>query len=105
MAELAVGRDLEANLFLLLDDLLDLAVLNVLELRVGDLFFLVLDARLLDRRGAQQTADHVGTEWRLASLRHHFLRKMPASLDGHGSYLRLAIARPGACVPCADSHA
>ena len=33
-AELAVGRELEADLLLLLDDLLDLAVFDRLELRV-----------------------------------------------------------------------
>ena len=31
-AKLAVGRDLQADVFLLLDDLLDLAVLDLLEL-------------------------------------------------------------------------
>ena len=36
-AELAVGRELEPDLLLLLDDLLDLAVLDLGKLRVGDL--------------------------------------------------------------------
>ena len=75
---------LEPDLFLLLDDLLDLAVLNLLELGVGDLFFLALRARLLDRRGAQNAADMVGAERRLGSLRHRFLRNTPIGLAAVG---------------------
>ena len=67
-AEFAVGRELQPDLFLLLDDLLDLAVLDLFELGGGDLALLALGARLLDRRGAQQAADHVGAEWRLGPL-------------------------------------
>jgi hypothetical protein len=52
-AEFAVGRDLEPDFFLLLDDLLDLAVLDLLELRRGDLALLPLGPRFLQRRGAQ----------------------------------------------------
>ena len=41
-AEFAVGRELQADLLLLLDDLLDLGVFDRFELRVGDLALLVL---------------------------------------------------------------
>jgi hypothetical protein len=46
----AVGGELETNLFLLPDQLLDLAVLNRLQFRRADLAFLVFLTRLLDRR-------------------------------------------------------
>src|ERR1700733_12512980 len=52
-AEFAVGGALQPDLFLLLDDLLDLAVLDLLELRRGDLALFTLGARVLERRGAQ----------------------------------------------------
>ena len=78
-AELAVGGELEADLFLLLDDLLDLAVFNLFELSRRNRALLALRARLLDRRGAQNAADMVGAKWRLGSLRHGFLREAPAS--------------------------
>ena len=67
-AELAVGRELEPDLFLLLDDLLDLAVFDFLQLRGGDLAALALGARLLERRRAQQAADMIGAKWRRGSL-------------------------------------
>ena len=69
-AEFAVGRELEPDLFLLLDDLLDLAVLDRRERCRGDLALLALGARFLQRRGAQQAADHVGAKRRLGS--HHW---------------------------------
>src|SRR5205823_5334863 len=67
-AELAVGGELEADLLLLPDDLLDLAVFDLGKLRVGDLLLGVLRARLLQRRGTQQTADVIGAEWRRGAL-------------------------------------
>ena len=70
-AEFAVGGELEADLLLLLDDLLDLAVLDLFELGRGDRALLALRARLLDRRGAQQAADHGRrgmAAWFVASL-------------------------------------
>ena len=70
--ELAVGRELEPDLFLLLDDLLDLAVLDLPELLGGDLALLALRPRLLERRGAQQAADMIGAEWRFGSLHRSF---------------------------------
>ena len=73
-AELAVGGELEADLFLLPDDLLDLAVLDLLELGRVDRALLALRARVLDRRGAQDAADMIGAKWRLCSL-HVFLRE------------------------------
>src|ERR1035437_7272622 len=51
-AEFAVSGELEPDLLLLLDDLLDLAVLDRLELGRVDLALLALRARLFDRRGA-----------------------------------------------------
>ena len=73
-AEFAVGDELEPDLFLLLDDLLDLAVLDLFQLGRGDRALFALRARLLDRRGAQQAADHVGAEGRLGALHDGFLR-------------------------------
>ena len=67
-AELAVGRELEADLLLLLDDLLDLAVLDGLELGRRDRALLALGARLLERGGTQEAADMVGAERRFGSL-------------------------------------
>ncbi len=52
-AEFAVGGDLQPDLLLLLDDLLDLAVFDLFELRRADLALFPLGARFLQRRGAQ----------------------------------------------------
>ncbi len=68
-AEFAVGDRLQADLFLLLDDALDLAILDLLQLRprvISPLAF--LRARLVDRLRAQQAADMVGAERALVSL-------------------------------------
>src|ERR1039457_658792 len=73
-AEFAVGDELEPDLLLLLDDLLDLAVLYLFQLCGGNRALLALRARLFDRRGAQQAADHVGAEWRPGPLPDEFLR-------------------------------
>jgi hypothetical protein len=70
--QLAVGRELQPDLFLLLDDLLDLAVLDLPELSGGDLALLALRARLLERRRSQQAADMIGAEWRFGSLHRVF---------------------------------
>src|SRR5262249_8811192 len=67
-AELAVGGELEADLRLLRDDLLDLAILDLLELFGRDLALLMPGAGLLERRRAQQAADVVGAERRLGTL-------------------------------------
>ena len=67
-AELAVGRELEADLLLLLDDLLDLTVLDGLELGRRDRALLALGARLLQRGGTQEAADMVGAKRRFGSL-------------------------------------
>ncbi len=69
-AELAVGGELEADLFLLLDDLLDRAVFDRLQRGIVDLALGVLLARLLQRRRAQQAADVIGAERRLGALGH-----------------------------------
>ncbi len=67
-AELAVGGELEADLLLLPDDLLDLAVLDLAQFVGAYLARLALRPRLLDRRGAQDAADMVGAERRLVTL-------------------------------------
>ena len=66
-AELAVGDRFEADLFLLADDLLDLAVLDRLELVGADLAALAFRPRLLQRGGTQQAADMIGAERRLGA--------------------------------------
>ena len=67
-AEFAVGRALQADLLLLLDDLLDLLVLDLLQLSGVDLVLLALLARFLDRRRAQEAADVIGAKRRLVSF-------------------------------------
>src|SRR5712691_2037822 len=67
-AELAVGRKLEADLLLLLDDLLDFPVFDRLELGRRDGALFVLGAGLLERRGAQEAADMIGAVGRLGSF-------------------------------------
>ena len=67
-AEFAVGRELQPDLLLLLDDLLDLAVLDLLQLGGRDRALLALGARVLECRGAQKAADMIGAEWRLGPL-------------------------------------
>src|SRR5258708_5356274 len=64
-AELAVGDRLQAEIFLELDRLADVLVLDLLQLRIGQLAFAVLRAGLVQLLGTQQAADMVGTEWRL----------------------------------------
>ena len=46
----------------------DLAILDRLEFGGADLAFGAALARLLQRRGPQQAADLIGTEWRLGSF-------------------------------------
>src|SRR4029453_17295817 len=67
-AELAVGRKLKAKLLLLLDDVLDLAILDRLGLAPGDGTLFALGARLLERRRPQEAANMVGTKWRFGPL-------------------------------------
>ena len=88
-AEFAVGGELQADLLLLLDDLLDLDVFDGFELHVGDLALLVLRARLLHRRGAQQTADLVGAKRRLGPLHGLFPPHDARERDGRGSCSRI----------------
>ena len=66
-AELAVGRDFEPDLLLLFDDLLDLAVFDLLELSRAELALFPFRARFFQRCGAQQAADDVGAKRRLGS--------------------------------------
>ena len=72
-AELAVGRRLEADLFLPRDDLLDLAVFDFAQRLRGDLTGGEFGARLLERSGAEQAADHVGAEGRFLALHAAYL--------------------------------
>ena len=69
-AELAVGDRLQPDVFLLLDDARDLAVLDRLELR-GRISPRSACARLFERGGAQQAADVIGAEGRLGALHGH----------------------------------
>src|SRR6476469_97085 len=96
-AEFAVGDGFQADLFLLLDDLDDLAVLDLLELRGRDLVLLAPGARVLHGRGTQDGADVVGAERRSCSLGH---RCPPNSQAWSG----LAIARASWSVLCAAAH-
>ena len=61
-AQLAVGRELQSDLFLFLHQTLDLAVLDRRELGGRDRAGRPLGARLLDGRGSQQAADVIGAE-------------------------------------------
>ena len=67
-AELAVGDRRKPDLLLLLDDALDLAVLDRLEVGGSDLALGALLARLLQRGRAQQAADVIGAERRLGAF-------------------------------------
>jgi hypothetical protein len=55
-AQFSVGRELEADLLLLLDDLLDLAILDLAKLLGRDLALGALRPRLFQRGRAQQAA-------------------------------------------------
>ena len=68
-AEFAVADRLQADRFLLVDDVLDLAVLDGLERVGGDFALGEALARCLQRGRPQQAADMVGTERRFGSLR------------------------------------
>ena len=67
-AELAVGDGLQADVFLLLDDPLDLAILDRLEIGGADLALGAPLPRLLQGGGTQQAADVVGAERGLGSF-------------------------------------
>src|SRR3984893_1905448 len=67
-AELAVGDGLQPHLLLLLDHAFDLAVLDRLEFRHGDLALRALLARRLQRRRPQEAAHVIGAEWGFGSL-------------------------------------
>src|SRR5579872_1817076 len=70
-AELAVGHGLQADVLLLADDALDLAVLDRGEIGRGNLIPGAPRPRLLEGRGAQQAPDVVGAERRLGALHPH----------------------------------
>ncbi len=80
-AEFAVSDGFEPHLFLLLDDLDDLAILDFFQLGRVDLALLTLGARVLDRRSAQNAADMVGAKWWLGPL-HIVLREWPVLAGG-----------------------
>src|SRR6266702_2431111 len=64
-----VGRQLHPDLFLLLDDGLDLAILDRLEIGGGDLAIRSFGARTLDRCRAQDRTDVIGAEGGFGSRR------------------------------------
>src|SRR6185369_4361818 len=72
-AELAIGRELQSDFFLLPDDLFDLAVFDSVERSGIDFVPRTLGAGFLERCGSQQAADMVGAEWRSFSLCHRSL--------------------------------
>src|SRR3954451_13731885 len=61
-AVLAIGRALQPNFLLLLDDLRDFLVLDLLQISCADLTLVALRARFGDRGGAQIAADMVGAK-------------------------------------------
>src|SRR6478609_3877595 len=61
-AVLAIGRALQPNYLLLLDDLRDFLVLDLLQISCADLTLVALRARFGDRGGAQIAADMVGAK-------------------------------------------
>jgi hypothetical protein len=67
-AVFAVGRELQAHLLLLLDQLRNFLILDLLQVGGADLPLLALLAGFLDRRGAQEAADMVGAIGRLGSF-------------------------------------
>ena len=69
-AEFAVGDGFEPDVFLALDDLLDLAVFHRLQRFGRHLSLFTLRPRLLQRRRAQQAADMIGAEGGLGSWTH-----------------------------------
>jgi hypothetical protein len=85
-AELAVGRELEADRFLLANDLFDLAILDRGKLGGADRARRGLLARLLEDGRSEQRADMVGAKRRLGAGSHGALpdvlgrnaRAMPA---------------------------
>ncbi len=67
-AEFAVGDRLQTDLFLFLDDALDLAVFDRFERGGVDFALGALLARFFQRGRTQQTADMVGAKRRLGAL-------------------------------------
>jgi hypothetical protein len=67
-AELAVGDGFEADIFLLANHRLDLAILNLCECLGTHFPALVPRARLLEGRRPQQASHMIGAKWRLLGL-------------------------------------
>jgi hypothetical protein len=67
-AEFAIGNGLQACLFLFLDNLLDLAIFDLLQIAGGDLGPLSPPARFPDCRGTQQAADMIGAKRRIGAV-------------------------------------
>src|SRR5262249_14487028 len=67
-AILAIGGKLKPDVFLFLDQLLDLFVLDRIQLRVVDGPHLMTRARILDRLRPKKASDMVGTKRRGCSL-------------------------------------
>src|SRR5262249_41679737 len=112
-AQLAVGRQLKPEFLLLLDDLFDLAVLDRFELGRRDGALLALGARLLERRGAQEAADVIGTERRFGPLHRSaslgsFNSEQRHQLKASSTTKRWAlcpVARWGTSPSCAENAA
>src|SRR5262249_37428082 len=80
-AEFAVGDRLKADILLLLDDALDLAVLDLLQRLLAQLALSMLGPRVVDRLRTKQAADMVGAERRLISF-HVFTPGIRKSVSG-----------------------
>src|SRR5580704_3328116 len=81
-AEFAVGDRLQAGVFLLPDDVLDLTVFHRLQLVRRDLALGAALARFFQRRGPQQAADMIGAERRFGSLHGGLLSYFPPPKRG-----------------------
>ena len=72
-AELTVGDDLKADVFLHLDGFADALILHAREFGVVDLMSMVAAKRLAKRGGPQQAADVIGAK-RRAAVGTNFIR-------------------------------
>src|SRR4029078_3604237 len=98
-AEFAIGRKLEADVFLLFDDFLDLAVFDRLERCGVDLTLGMLGTRIPQRRRAQQTADVIGPERRRGASAHFIFPRPLRIIRRPYAILPTALPRPARCLP------
>src|SRR5262249_46822020 len=90
--KLAISRELEPDFLLLLDDLFDLAVLNVFELLTANRACFAFGARLLQGLAAQKAAHMVGAKRRCLGGRRPTLAH-PIPLESAGAFTALLCAR------------